>query len=298
MNKKAISIILVALLFTAVAIYLYLNQIGNKNAVTNVSDLTYEECMKLRDSKVENSLPPVCITTDGIRIVGTIQEKNKKELIENTDTTNWEVFENELISTRLSYPPSWGEPRVSSSSSKNQVEFNNSFTISRGVYYTNERDRTLSYDEFIERNTPGRRIITNYEINNTPIKRASYDYSSTQRAELLTFPPNENGEIISIYFHYQQNNLAEIREFFGVLSTIEKLENPAPTLVPFVTSVPEKGCVITGCSSQICAEEETITTCEYKEEYACYASATCERQDNGECGWTMTVELQSCLETS
>lgn len=54
-------------------------------------------------------------------------------------------------------------------------------------------------------------------------------------------------------------------------------------------------CIITGCSGQICAEEEVATTCEYQPEYACYKNATCERQANGECGWTLTGELAQCL---
>ncbi|PJE50490.1 MAG: hypothetical protein COV29_03725 [Candidatus Yanofskybacteria bacterium CG10_big_fil_rev_8_21_14_0_10_36_16] len=55
------------------------------------------------------------------------------------------------------------------------------------------------------------------------------------------------------------------------------------------------GCIVTGCSGQVCADEEMITTCEYLPEYACYKTATCERQSNGECEWTMTEELTECL---
>lgn len=54
-------------------------------------------------------------------------------------------------------------------------------------------------------------------------------------------------------------------------------------------------CVRTGCSGQICSDQEVFTTCEWREEYACYRSATCERQADGTCGWTMTPELQACL---
>ena len=56
------------------------------------------------------------------------------------------------------------------------------------------------------------------------------------------------------------------------------------------------GCIVTGCSSQICAEEDVITTCEYKDEYACFRTAKCERQEDGKCGWTPTDELVTCLE--
>ena len=56
-----------------------------------------------------------------------------------------------------------------------------------------------------------------------------------------------------------------------------------------------KPCIKTGCSKQICSDEEVITTCEYRTEYECYQKATCERQADGNCGFTKTPELQSCL---
>src|SRR3989344_7366167 len=47
------------------------------------------------------------------------------------------------------------------------------------------------------------------------------------------------------------------------------------------------GCYVGGCSSQICSEDkDAVSTCEYKEEYACYKAAKCERQTSGQCGWT------------
>ena len=54
-------------------------------------------------------------------------------------------------------------------------------------------------------------------------------------------------------------------------------------------------CVRTGCSGQVCADGDVVTTCEWREEYACYASASCERQADGACGWTETPELAACL---
>ncbi len=57
-------------------------------------------------------------------------------------------------------------------------------------------------------------------------------------------------------------------------------------------------CRATGCSGQICAEEDLITTCEFREEYACYQNARCERQPDGGCGWTETPELRQCLSRS
>jgi len=57
----------------------------------------------------------------------------------------------------------------------------------------------------------------------------------------------------------------------------------------------DKPCFRTGCSAQICADEDVVTTCEYRSEYACYRGARCERQANGKCGFTDTPELRRCL---
>lgn len=56
-----------------------------------------------------------------------------------------------------------------------------------------------------------------------------------------------------------------------------------------------KPCMKTGCSSQVCSDEVVVTTCEFRPEYECYKRAACERQRNGECGFTMTRELSECL---
>lgn len=56
-----------------------------------------------------------------------------------------------------------------------------------------------------------------------------------------------------------------------------------------------KPCIKTGCSSQVCADQNVITTCEFRPEYECYQKATCERQSDGNCGFTKTPELTACL---
>ncbi|MBA3499496.1 MAG: hypothetical protein M4D80_20160 [Myxococcota bacterium] len=57
-----------------------------------------------------------------------------------------------------------------------------------------------------------------------------------------------------------------------------------------------EGCFVGGCSSQICSDQEgVISTCEFRPEYACYQEASCERQASGDCGWTQTPALTTCL---
>ncbi len=55
-------------------------------------------------------------------------------------------------------------------------------------------------------------------------------------------------------------------------------------------------CRPTGCSRNICSDKDLFTTCQYKKEYACYKTALCEKQTDGQCGWTQTEVLKQCIE--
>lgn len=72
------------------------------------------------------------------------------------------------------------------------------------------------------------------------------------------------------------------------------LRQPIPTVFGQQGS---SQCVPGGCSRQLCIRDgqQVSTTCEYREEYACYTTATCEEQADGQCGWTQTEELTACL---
>jgi len=76
----------------------------------------------------------------------------------------------------------------------------------------------------------------------------------------------------------------------------------------FVHEVPQNGtgagmtfngCAVAGCSQQLCVSADeaanTVSTCEFRSEYACYLEASCEPQADGKCGWTTTTELTQCL---
>ncbi len=63
----------------------------------------------------------------------------------------------------------------------------------------------------------------------------------------------------------------------------------------FVVPPSVKPCVVTGCSGQICAEEQIVSTCEWSPIYACYKGAKCERQKDGKCGWTDNPGFRECL---
>jgi eight-cysteine-cluster-containing protein len=60
--------------------------------------------------------------------------------------------------------------------------------------------------------------------------------------------------------------------------------------------VQDSDCMRTGCSDQLCDDEEVVTTCEWREEYACYSQrfARCVCME-GQCGWERNRRLAQCL---
>lgn len=78
--------------------------------------------------------------------------------------------------------------------------------------------------------------------------------------------------------------------------TIEKVEPVATTPIEEPAPQPLGTCYVGGCSAQLCSDKpDMVSTCEYTATYACYKTATCERQASGQCGWTPTEKLTQCL---
>lgn len=88
----------------------------------------------------------------------------------------------------------------------------------------------------------------------------------------------------------------------GKISTVQNSNsdyrftfNVMPQSAPVVTN-PQAKCYVGGCSGNVCSDQpDAVSTCEYRAEYACYKTATCERQTTGQCGWTQTAALTMCL---
>jgi hypothetical protein len=70
------------------------------------------------------------------------------------------------------------------------------------------------------------------------------------------------------------------------------------TQFTITNSVATGACYVGGCSAQLCSDQPNLaSSCEYRAEYACYRNtgAKCERQPSGQCGWTPSLALTSCL---
>lgn len=72
---------------------------------------------------------------------------------------------------------------------------------------------------------------------------------------------------------------------------------PLPPDKPTSECTKDSDCKITGCSSEVCAKEDVVTTCIYRSDYACYKTASC-GCNNGICEWAQTPALQNCLQSA
>ncbi len=100
-------------------------------------------------------------------------------------------------------------------------------------------------------------------------------------------PLTQTGEII-----FEKDNPSDLPENAGEFRLPVKFQTKADQ------TLNQKECLITGCSGQLCAEEEIITDCQYRPEYECYKKTTWQRQPDGQCGWTPTLEFIECLENT
>jgi hypothetical protein len=81
---------------------------------------------------------------------------------------------------------------------------------------------------------------------------------------------------------------------------VKVLGETASSTLPITTvgTTNTDGCMIGGCSSQLCVEESdgnVASNCMYSPQYACYKTAECKRQTTGQCGWTETPALAACM---
>lgn len=78
------------------------------------------------------------------------------------------------------------------------------------------------------------------------------------------------------------------------LAPTEAIVSPTPHSI-------DRGCKRAGCNGQLCIDansQDKVSSCDFKPEYVCYQKAQCERQLDGDCGFTPSDELSQCLGVS
>ncbi len=79
------------------------------------------------------------------------------------------------------------------------------------------------------------------------------------------------------------------------LDVVEKAINDLAGAKEKETDRERGGCIISGCSNEVCSDHSVVSICIYLPEFACYDNAVCERQPDGQCDWTLTTAINQCL---
>lgn len=198
------------------------------------------------------------------------------------ETANWKTYQGDGFI--FQYPPMWGIIANKSNDFLAQVA-----CLQQCVSPNEFSIHTVSYKSADE-------YIKSIKNNQEPIDIRQTSINGEAATEILIPLSQGIGFVQYFIIHEGQgyvlmwsvNKLANLKQDTEILSTFKFTDSSANV---------GAGCMIDGCSGQICTEEGkgVTTTCEYKAEYACYKTAKCEKQANGQCGWTQTAELSSCL---
>ena len=217
--------------------------------------------------------------------------------IKNKTVADWKTYRNEELGFELRYPPDW---------SVDLKEAPNAFIITngqsnikidpdgngRGLYLTPKQNfnttisgKNAKRTDFL---TEDNKIFFSF-IRITEHTENGWDPNRSYI--LLDSSKGMEFEMIDHSTQVARGTVQDFGTLDQILSTFKFTDE---------TSAVGMGCVLGGCSSQICIEEgqDVVTTCEYRTEYACYKTAKCEKQTNGKCGWTLTDELKTCLQNS
>lgn len=170
--------------------------------------------------------------------------------------------------------------------------------------------RTLSADaqQSVDPDAIARELATFVGIQNVPTSGVSVEdlqiHSSTSASVILGLndPGHQTIRAVDIVWESGTWKVAEVRKLATYPPEPPELSVPSTTPVSSesaATNTPPtepSACYVGGCSGQVCSRTpDVVTTCEWRDEYACYRDATCARGPNGQCGWVPTDRLQRCL---
>lgn len=110
-----------------------------------------------------------------------------------------------------------------------------------------------------------------------------------------------------VFKNHNQEDVLSSNYIMSIYFKESKVVNNMPTLLypspDYGQITANEPCVVTGCSGQFCMSESEargfVSTCEWRQSYACYANAVCERNKyTNSCGWRKDATLNICLQNS
>lgn len=218
---------------------------------------------------------------------------------------NWKVYIDELETYQIQAPTDW--EWITHSSNFQNMHFITLKAPDNSVFqssaeeiknqdlagYLSQRDETNATGW---EGQPSKRIIStkNISVGNYPGMERVEEWLAADYVTVVTYFKAGN----YVYeFSIQPGEVdylsTDVHQFYYQILSSFKLKPVSPTGVKF-----ESGCKTGGCSGELCLDaksEDIASICIYREEWACYKYAVCEKQSDGNCAWTQTPQYQSCI---
>lgn len=271
--------------------------------------ISWEECLKAKGSIIQESYPRVCVTKDGQKFVEPVTTEAPTLTPFPSPTANWTLYTSEDFGFELKHPKDWETIDYLSDKTLPTLEFFKAgstqgkppggFEDGAGVkIFPQKQNKKQEEEILLTLKSYGEPTEFNYE-DWIGFRSTSVIEDGTKMDAIFVSKESPTGRTVELFWlHFDpSNNGLEAEKFlFPTLSTFRFLDLSGEE--GGQESEPNNSCIITGCNSELCVDEsesDLVSICLYLPEYECYKTATCEKQESGECGWTLTEELQECL---
>lgn len=255
---------------------------------TNINSFT--ECVKA-GFPIQKNLPPTCQTSDGQIFTEEISDDNINSFTECV-SAGYPILESYPAQCRTKNGKSFTQD-ISGDTNKSNIILVNSPTPNEQIKSPLILMGEARGQWFFEATFP----VTLVDDNNQELARtfaeAVDDWMTEDfvkfKSQISFLPPSTpTGKLI-----LEKANASGLPEHNDSIIIPVKFTDFQP-----VATDPraQNGCVITGCSKQICANQEIPSTCEYQEIYACYQNTICSRNSSGQCQWQDSPALSQCLD--
>ncbi len=225
-----------------------------------------------------------------------IEQKLNEGYVTEEERDVWNTYSDAEYSFTIKYPQAW----------EYRVEDNQENKL-RTIFFFNKEEEgapqrgvivnVVAQEEMVKKLREGAAMTLVGAIEDVKSLNLFGDSAALQKEAFLseTNIYNFSGE----YAFNFRLDLAPEESLTQELKTVyDEVFNEMVNSFAYTENVAKKECRKTGCSGQICSDEEVTTTCEYSDVFACYEGAVCEKQPSGECGWTLTDDLKACLKSA
>lgn len=137
---------------------------------------------------------------------------------------DWKTYTSKELGFSLKYPQSWPDPEISPLSTRTEVVFNENLTIIAGVYFNQELNRELTFDEFIDQRKPTDNRIYEYSLSQSPGKRLIYKIGEILQEIIIAAPFPDKRNIITINYKIYPGDTSFPETIDQILSTFKFLD--------------------------------------------------------------------------